>query len=716
MPGGILASLEPLFKPRTVAVIGASRTPGKQGHTAIKYLRRAGFAGGIFPINQAGGEIEGLTCYRSVAAVPERIDCALMVIPAAGTVAAVEECAELGVRSLIIGSTGFAELGTEEGRALQAAIVRIARSSGIKILGPNTNGIFNASDKFSLGYNTSHGDALTPGPVSIAAHSGALFNALAPRLRELGAGLSKFVPVGNEADLSMLDFVEYFIADPDTGVIGLIIEGISDGARFRALVEKARAAGKPIVALKLGRSKAGAGATVAHSSRLAGSARAFDAFFREEGIASVPTVEAMAGACAVLLATRPGTRSHDTSLVCVTTTGGGASLIADFCAERGLKLAGNPDGSWSGTVSRLIASYRDVGIIGNPTDTGSLGGKQERMNDLFAAQEEDGFSGPVMVFTHSLPTLSGSQHFAEMMIARQKRTGSPVVIVAPGGLADGIVQHYVEAGVPFFRDVATAFDSLKAYYDTLPQAPAHSIPKGERIAEISARLSSADGPLSELDSAAILRLVGIPVVESHVVADLRSARVTARAIGQPVVLKAMAPGVAHKNQLGFVMTNITEDGLDDAYARLEGRMAASGYRRDQVTLVLQPMIPAAAELIAGVSWEEPLGHFLVAGLGGVQAEVLDEVMLLPVPVSPATIRSRVAESRIGRLVRRIGGDTAVTAVVETLDRLQRLVSVHADDILSIDINPLLVGETGSMAVDALIVPKPHRPVQTYRGT
>jgi acyl-CoA synthetase (NDP forming) len=704
-----LSTLEPLFKPRTVAVIGASRTPGKQGHTAIKYLQRAGFPGGIFPINPAGGEIEGLTCYRSVGAVPERIDCALMVIPAAGTTAAVEECAERGVRSLIIGSTGFAELGTEEGRELQAEIVKIARSSGIKILGPNTNGIFNASDKFSLGYNTSHGDALTPGPVSIAAHSGALFNAVAPRLRELGVGLSKFVPVGNEADLSMLDFIEYFIEDPDTGVIGLIIEGISDGARFRTLTERARAAEKPIVALKLGRSNAGAGATVAHSSRLAGSARAFDAFFREQGIASVPTVEALAGACAVLLATRKGPRSSDTSLVCVTTTGGGASMIADICADRGLKLAGNPDGSWSGKVATLIAGYGDVGIIRNPTDTGSLGGKQERMNDLFAAQEEDGFSGPAMVFTHSLPTHSGSLHFAEMMIARQERTGSPVVVVAPGGLADGIVQRYVEGGVPFFRDVATAFDSLQAYYDRPADVLAYSIPKSESVEGISVRSGSPDAPLSELDSAAILRHAGIPVVDSHIVADLRGTRETARAIGYPVVLKALAPGVAHKNRAGFVMTNITSDALDDAFARLEDRVAAAGYRRDQVTFVLQAMIPAAAELIVGVSWEEPLGHFLVVGFGGVHAEVLDEVMLLPVPVSPATIRSRVAGSRIGRLVQRIGGAAAVTTVLETLDKLQRLVSAHADDILSIDINPLLVGETGCMAVDALIVPKPHRP-------
>ena len=305
-----LDALAPLFRPQNVAIIGASKTPGKQGHTALTYLKRGGFAGGIFLVNPSESEIEGLACYHSIADVPVTIDCALLVIPAAASVQAVRDCATRGVRSVIIGATGYAELGTDEGRARQTEILRIAHDVGMRVLGPNTNGIYNASDCFSFGYNRSHGEPLMPGPVSVAAHSGALFNSLNGRLRELGVGLSKFVPVGNEADLTMLDFVEYFIADPATRVIGLIIEAISDGPRFRQLALKAFAAGKPIVALKLGRSQAGAGATEAHSSRLAGSARAYDAFFREHGIASVPTVEALAGACAVLTGDASAFRQH----------------------------------------------------------------------------------------------------------------------------------------------------------------------------------------------------------------------------------------------------------------------------------------------------------------------------------------------------------------------------------------------------------------------
>jgi acyl-CoA synthetase (NDP forming) len=699
------AALQPLFKPRAIAVIGASATRGKQGNTAVRYLQRAGFPGAIYPINPAGGEVEGLKCYASLSEVPSQVDCALMVIPAGPSVAAVRECAERGVRSIVIGATGYAEMGTEEGRARQAEIVKIAKQSGMRIVGPNTNGIFNATDRFSLGYSTSYGDELTPGPISVAAHSGALFNSLAPRLREMNAGLSKFVPVGNEADLSMLDFLEYFIEDPDTGIIGLIIEGIGDGARFKALAQRARDAKKPIVALKLGRSKAGAGAAEAHSSRLAGSARAFDAVFREYGIASVPTVEAMAGACGVLLANERKTPPTRTELVCVTTTGGGASMVADFADRHGMKLAGNPDGSWGGKIAETIATFKGAGVVRNPTDTGVLGG-QQNMTPLFEAQEAEGYDGPVMVFTHPLPTLAGSQFVAGYLTERKKRTGSPVVIVAPDGLVEELRQHYRDNRMPFFRDVATAFDSLQAYYDTLPKPVLPVEPPHPNLSKLGDLISRGSGFLSEIESATVLKNAGVPMVESRVVDTLPEAQSTATSLGYPVVLKALAPDVAHKNKMGFVLAGLADaEGLKSAYATLEERVKSHGYARNDVTFIVQPMMAAKAELILGVSWEHPLGHFLVCGLGGIYTEVLDEVILLPIPLARATIAERVAESKIGRLLEAVGGERTKAQTVNALVSLQSLVQSLGDKIHSIDVNPLLIGDSGCVAVDALVVPR-----------
>ncbi|MCC6472527.1 MAG: acetate--CoA ligase family protein [Burkholderiales bacterium] len=702
-----LQALAPLFKPANVAVLG-SMAPGKLGHTAIRYLKRGGFSGGIYPVNPSAGMVEGLPVFASVSKLPVRIDCALLVVPAQAAAEAVRECAASGVRAVIIGANGFAELGTAEGRERQAQLVRIARETGMRVMGPNTNGIFNASARFSLGYNASHGDPLTPGPVSIAAHSGALFNSIAPRLRQFGAGLSKFVPVGNEADLSLLDFVEYFIEDEHTRVIGLIIEGIAEGARFCALAARARQAGKPLVALKLGRSVAGAGATQAHSSRLAGSARAFEALCRDYAIASVPTVEALAGACAVLLAGGPERRARDAALLCVATTGGGASMLADFAAERGIALAGGPDGAWGGRIAETIAGFSGAGMVRNPTDTGALGGRQERMEELFFAQEAEGYDGPVMVFTHSLPGIEGSRQFAGMMIARQQRTGSPVLVVAPGGLPESVAGRYRAHGVPLFADTATAFDSLQAWYRVhdarcaLP--PERAADTGADLAGLAPLLAGRDGILSELESAQILRRAGLPMVHSTRVSSAGDALAAAAKIGYPVVLKALVPGVAHKNAAGLVAAGIADaQALARGYESLLERAAALGHAQAGVSFILQPMLKARAELIVGVSWEEPLGHFLLAGLGGIYAEVLDEVVLMPVPVPPSLVRRRLEGARVGRLALAVGGEALLEALAGVLCGLQSLILAHGSRIRSIDINPLLVGGGLCVGVDALVV-------------
>ena len=702
-PEGALAALRPLFKPKSVAVIGASGTRGKQGNTAVRYMLKSGFAGNFYPINPGGGEIEGVRAYKSLDEVPETIDTALMVIPAAMTAGSLKECVAHGMKSMVIGSVGYAEMGTDEGRALQAEVVKIAKAGNLRLVGPNTNGIFNATDRVPLGYSSAYGHDLTPGPVSVAAHSGALFNSLAPRLLEQRAGLGKFVPLGNEADLSMLDFLEYFIEDPDTGIIGLIIEGISDGNRFRALADQARAAGKPIVALKLGRSKAGQGATQAHSSRLAGSARAFDAIFREYGIAQVPTVEALAGACGVLLGTK--VRVANTKLVSVTTTGGGASMMADFAEKYDIPLAGNPDGSWGGKVAEYIATIKDAGMVRNPTDTGVIGG-QQNMTPLFEAQEADGWIGPTMVFTHPLPNLKQSHVVADYLIGRAQRTGSPVVVVAPDGLVPELRDRYAENNLPFFRDVTTAFDSFQAYYATMPRTKQAPDPVPAAVKDLGAKLATKAACLSETDSAAILKAAGVPMVESKTVTSAAEATSAAKTTGYPVVLKALAPDVAHKAAAGFVMAGIADEAaLAKAVALMDERIAKAGFKRADVQVILQPMMAAKAEIILGVSNEDPLGHFLVAGLGGIYTEILDEVLLLPIPVARATIRDGLAGSKLGRLVQHIGGAAALDQVTSALCALQALIQAHGDKIESIDVNPLLVGEKSCIAVDALIVPK-----------
>jgi acyl-CoA synthetase (NDP forming) len=654
------SALERLFRPQNVAVIGASRTPGKQGNTALKHLIKGGFTGGIFPVNPSGEEIEGRRCFKSIVEVPAPVDCAILVVPPTAAVETVRACGAAKIAAAIVASTGFVELGTEEGRARQAALVEAARAGNVRLVGPNTNGVYNASDLLCLGYNTSFGEALCPGPVSIASHSGALFNSVFPRLKQYGAGLSKYVPVGNEADLDMLDFLEFFIADPDTEIIGLIIEGLRDGQRFRALAAKAHDAGKPIVALKLGRSRAGAGAALAHSSRLAGSARAYNALFRACGVATVPTVEALAGAAAVLRAAKGRAKP----LVAISSSGGGSSLLADHAEARAIPLAGVGDGEWGGKVAEAVARMDGATEVRNPTDISALGGL-DRLDAFFRAQEVDGADGPVVFFTHLLPNMQRSKLLADQLVARKQRTKGIVVVCAPGGLTPEIEAAYRDAAIPQFADLATCFDALACAYAAPPESGAY------RPRPVT---------LTTGDDMAVLRDAGIPMVETRAATDVCP-------LPFPVVLKAMVPGVAHKAKEGLVAT-----GIGDAASYKE---ALAKLRSHGAPVIVQPQIAAKAELILGVTTEPRLGKFLLLGLGGIHTEILDEIVLWPIPSMPD-----LAGSRLGRLVAALGAEAQLR---DALVRLQDVALAAGDAIESIDVNPLIVGAEGVVAVDALIV-------------
>ncbi len=697
--------LRHLFQPKAIAVVGASRTPGKLGHTVVHNLVRTGFPGRVFPINATGADVDGLKGYRSLSELPEPADLAFLVVPAGSVIEALRQCADGGVRAAIIGASGFAELGTAEGISRQQQLADIARTSGIRLLGPNTNGVFSAADGLSLGYNAAHGNPIEPGSVAIASHSGALFDGVARRLHGFGAGLSKFVPVGNEADLTMLDFLDYFIDDPSTSVIGLIVEGLTDGGHFRTLADRARERGKPIVALKLGRSAAGAGATLAHSSRLAGSARAYDALFRESGVARVPSVEALAGGCAMLAGLESRRRLEDRRLVCVTTSGAGGALLADVAAERGLELAGI-DGELPKEAGETIARLPTAAPIRLPIDMGSVG-DWALLSPIDEALTGAGMIGPTVAYAHNAPGPGMDRQLADALIQRKRRCGSPVLVLAPGGLGEQTEALYRGNGVPVFHDTAACFDSLECAR-ILDFSPGKELPAVVSADPEQARLlgeAAAGGFLSELESARLLRSAGLPMVESVQINSFGEARAAAGRFGFPVVLKALAPGIAHKNHYGLVVVGIQdEEQLAARYEQLERRIAELGHDRASVPVLLQPMLSSKAELILGVSREAGLGHFVVVGLGGIHTELFDEVVLFPVPIAADTVRDRLRASRPGRLLEKIAGTATPSGLIEAIEALQQLVLSHGPRISSIDINPLLVRDDGCVAVDALVVP------------
>ena len=709
--------LRPLLAPESVAIVGASATPGKYGNTVVKYLQNAGFKGRIYPINPEGGLHEGLQFYKSLAEVPERIDCAFTVIPAGATPAMVKQGAAAGVRAMILGASGFAEMGSDAGRKRQDEIVETARAAGMIILGPNTNGIWNAHHGLALGYNTSHGEPMRPGCISIAAHSGALFDSFIPRLTNFGCGFAKLVPLGNEATLDMLEMLDALIDDPETQVIGLIMEAIRDGARFRRLAARAHAAGKPIFVLKLGRSAAGATAAIAHSSRLAGSFRAYEALLHDCGIPIVRSIETLAAVCTLASDKRALKLDGDIGLIGVSGSGGGCSLMADHAAERGIALAGDGDGAWTGHTAEVIAGFSGIGLVRNPIDGGNLHG-WDKLPDLMASMERDQLNGPVAGFAHRLPTVAADLSLLRPIVARKQRTGAPAVMISPGGLRPEVQALYAAEGVPVFSDLAACFDSLRALYDAIDyakerrsvrewSAPTLDAAKARHVREA---IAAEKGEfLSEIESAEILRAAGVPMVESRVVANAHHAAEAAAAFGFPVVLKAIVPGIAHKNDAGLVAVGLdTVSAVVTAFGELAERALKTGLDNAAARFVVQRQVPSRAEIIIGTTFETGIGHFLVVGLGGIHAELLDSVVLLPVPISQDRLEARIAETKVGALLARLSksaGRDLSADVVSALTALQSLLLAAADDISSIDVNPLLVGSAGVQAVDALIVPR-----------
>ena len=416
-------ALHALFHPRAVAVIGASDDTTKHGYIVLNNVRDTGFTGGVYGISRRLPDVNGIPCFPDLASVPEQIDVAFLAIPAAAAVQAVRDCAAAGLKAAIVGSAGYAESLEAGGAERQAELARIAAEAGIRIVGPNCNGIYNAHHPVSIGFNTAHAKRQQPGGISIFSHSGALFDAMAGRLAMLGAGLSLFASAGNEADLSVLDYVEYAIGHAPTRVIALLIDLLDDGPRFRRLALAAADAGKHVVVLKIGGSEAGARAAVAHSSRMAGDAAAYSALFQASGVSVVSSLEGFMTASAMLdkYGRRPG------RLGALSTSGAGASLIADRCAEMQIPLA-----TFTAETHQRIDSQRMFSRIGNPLDLGIFGGMR-RAAEVPSLLAGDPGVGVMLALVHSMNPWQGDPIRAALARARET-AGKPLLIVAPGDL------------------------------------------------------------------------------------------------------------------------------------------------------------------------------------------------------------------------------------------------------------------------------------------
>ncbi|QHE86458.1 acetate--CoA ligase family protein [Hydrogenophaga sp. BPS33] len=707
-PGGVPPRL---FHPRSVAIVGASADPLKLSHRPLEYLRHGGYEGEIFVVNARASEVAGLRSYARIADLPAVPDVAFLVVPGAQALQAATECARLGVGSAVVASTGFAEAG-DEGAQRQLALTALTEEWGIRFIGPNTNGLYATHQRLSLGYNAAHAQRLAEGPVSIISHSGALFSTLSARMNAGAVGLAKFVAVGNEADLDMLDFFAYLVDDPQTQVILLVLEALRDGERFLEIAARARAAGKPVAVLKLGTTQAGAASTNAHSSRLAGSARAYRALLDAAGVAQVSSVEALVAFSRLALTHPSGWQPRGVGLGVLTASGGGGTLIADAVVGHGLEVAALD----RATANALTAIKGSPGLT-NPLDVTSIGGTL-RSGETAKLLAADASVDAVVAFLHTLPSAQGRAAFARAIAEARRHSAKPHLVIAPGALPAEQVALLAAEDVPVFSDSASAIEALAATLKTARPPLAHTsasakAPQARDAEDVDGRAAALQvepGQPRVLNEVAAMKLfagAGIACVARGFVADPAEARAFAARCGGPIVLKGVVDGVEHKSDAGLVHLHLdTPEKVDHAFAQLQRALADMPVPG---RICAQQMMRGEVELIVGVVHEAPLGRFLLLGMGGRYAEAIDDVQLLRMPASRAAMHAFVCSGTVGRVLNAARWPRPRTPedIVDVLDRLQTLATALGPALQAMEINPLLIGDAAPVALDALMVLKPE---------
>lgn len=690
--------LASFFRPRSVAVIGASATPKRPATAMWNKVRVWGerFGATVTPVNPRYTELDGVPCVASIADVPGPVDLAVILVGDAVT--AFEEVAEAGARFAVIFAAGFAEVGGD-GVELQHRLDKLVRESGTHLLGPNTN--LNAFEDFR--------DDLPGRRLALITQSGhqgrPLFQA-----QELGFGMSHWAPTGNEVDLEFADFARWFAEQPATGAIAAYIEGFKDGRTVQLAADAAMQHGVPLVCVKVGRTDEGTSMAASHTGHLTGSDRVIDGVFRQYGVTRVDGLDELSEVATAFCRTvaPPHGRARDRRVCVYAISGGTGAHMADMCADAGLSLP-NLAPSTQEVLRSHIPGYLRVS---NPVDSGGPPSGDERGRKILDAIVADPEIDAVVVpITGALPSMS--DRFTADLVAVQETTDKPVFVVWGSPMfEDDFSRRLAPSGLPVFRTFRNAVTAARAWFDYWDvherwESPfAKPVRRRSRAAVSVAPLLTAGGPLSEADSKAVLAAYGIPVTRDVLCATSAAAVRALKELGGPVVVKIASADIGHKSDLGLVRLGI---GTPTEMRRCWDDFAAIVERKapDAAVdgLLVCETAPAGVETMVGVNRDDLFGPAVVFGLGGTLVEVFDDVAVRVPPFDRNEARRMIDECKVARLLAGARGakPAKVTAVVDVLMRLQRLALDFADEIVEIDVNPLVVTPTGVVALDALVV-------------
>ena len=705
----IVKRIHAMLHPRNIVLVGATDKPGNYAERIWNNLVKYGYEGGLFPVNAKRETIWGVPCYKDFASLPEKPDHVLVLVPARFAVQVIRDAAAAGARSATIVTSGFSELQDEESQRLAVELKEAVRETGLAVTGPNCLGNLSAGEKLFTNIDDRI-VTMEAGPVAIVGQSGAIVMAIRQTLEDRGVGVGYMVTTGNETGLETPDLMAYFAADPSIRVIVVYLEGVRNTKVFREACKAARAAGKPVIALKLGASEGGRAAAMAHTGALAGSIETFDAISTREGVIRVRGLDELIETTECFVHADPPKGNR---LAAVSLSGGKRGLLIDAFYSAGLNFA-----PLSPNATEQLAKMLGPGsIVGNPLDAGfaAVVDPSVYMNSIKIMIDDP--DTDIVIIDAELPKAPHELRERNLRIVNEMAgaASKPVVYISAMSIGfteftKGLRKSLPNIAVMQGLDRAVgAIKSLIEYAGLRKEVPdIKSSSKASARAVLEKALKNANGAaaLDEVASKKLLKAYGIPVSKEEIAQTAAEAVKIAKRIGFPVVAKVVSADILHKSDIGGVILNLNsaaevKKAFNDITARvrkLKGKPKLEG-------ILIAQQVKADLELVVGASLDAEMGPVVLFGTGGVDIELMKDVALAGAPLDEAEAKQLIGKTKAGVKMKGYRGKPALheASAVKALVGLSNLMADAGSRIASIDVNPFLINSKLGVAVDGLIV-------------
>ena len=714
-----MPDLTPLFSPRSLAILGAAADTHSLRGRLTNFLLAHGYEGRVYPVTRSAGEVLGLKAYASVADLPEAPDLAIVLVPAAHVVAAIEECGKRGIPAAVIISSGFGEEKSAAAAARDGELKAVAERCGMLIAGPNSEGLVNPLARLVATFSPVFHDprrslvpaAGTAKPIAVSCQSGALTFSFLSRGRDRQLNFTYQVSAGNQTVLEAHDYIDWALDAGGADIFLAYLEGIRDTARFRAVADKAADRGKPLIIAKVGRSEPARRAASSHTGSLAHASAIDDAIFRHHGILRGDDLDHMLDiAAAFAFCKLPRGRR----VAVVTGSGGSAVWMADILAEHGLELPVLEED----IQKRVLALLPSYASAQNPVDGTAQAIHEVGYAKLVEIVRESRRIDTILLIG-SLANEATAKERAAELAAIAPSTAQPILLATYTTATPGAMAAFAEAGIPCYTSMPSCARAIRALVDYAQfqarrkEAPPSVETEPSVRRRVAAVLAAAGPALPEAEAKALLAEYGVPRPAEAMAGSAEEAAAAAARIGGRVALKVQSPDIPHKTEAGAVALGLEgEAAVREAYFRVLANAAAAQPQARIDGVLVQRMAPPGREIILGVTRDPDFGPVLMVGLGGIHVEVLRDVAFAPVPIGEAQALSLLAELKGAAVLDGVRGEKPAdrAALARLIAALSRFAADHADSVAEIDLNPVIVhGEgDGLSVVDALIVKASRR--------